>query len=144
MATQLESPSETTSINYSQLNNLGLIDEEIKHLSYQGQCNFYIITLCLWSCIFSIKLNHFSKRSYLKQIKWFRKKNFIARYFEAVSWRKNCNLQKCFICQQSWYTAGNRSIRLRWKPTWQSDLQNICAIGKIKLFGIIRSDFIFG
>ena len=76
MATQLESPTETTSINYSQLNNLGLIDEELKHLSYPGQCNLLYNNPVLVVMHFQYKAESFFKEIILEANKMISKKSF--------------------------------------------------------------------
>lgn len=81
MATQLESPTETTSINYSQLNNLGLIDEELKNLSYQEQCNLLYNNPVLVVMHFQYKVESFFKEIIPEANKIISKKSFHSTLF---------------------------------------------------------------
>ena len=96
MATQLESPTETTSINYSQLNNLGLIDEELKHLSYPGQCNLLYNNPVLVVMHFQYKAESFFKEIILEANKMISKKSFHSTLFWSSFVKKELQSPKMF------------------------------------------------
>ena len=96
MATQLEPPIETTSTNYSQLNNLGVIDEELKNLSYQEQCNLSYNNPVLVVMHFQYKVELFFKEIILEANKKKKKKSFHNTLFWNSFVKKELQSPKMF------------------------------------------------